>query len=410
MMGECYHRMHRKTMKRQIVARRRRRPRAKMLDEIKALLHSDEHCFVGRYSMKVELIMGLCLLLCAGLTACGGGDNAKNARRPAPVRAALVQRQDMPRMLMSVGKAQASATVEVRPRVTGEIMEVRFTEGADVRAGQPLLLIDPRPYEALLGEEQGKLAQAEAQLSKARRDMARYAKLAGEGYVSRDAGEQAATAAATAAAAVRTSRAAVEKAALDVGYCSISAPISGRAGELTIHKGNVVKTTETTMLRIDTISPSYVSFAVPERYLPAVLEQMRAGELPVEATPRGGKAVQGQVSLVDSTVDVATGTIRLRATFANEDRSLWPGQFVEVRLLLGTEQQALTVPATALMDGSEGRYVYVVQEGKAQQRAVQVLFTSGDSAVLDSGVKEGEHVVTEGQMRLTSGMPVEMKK
>lgn len=351
-----------------------------------------------------------CCLLCALLASCGDEGRGKGEARPAPVRVAQAVRQDVPRTLETVGTVQASSSVEVRARVTGEIAEVCFTEGEDVREGQVLLRIDSRPYEAALREAQGNLAQSEARMRKARRDAGRYARLAEGGYVSRDACEQMATEAAADEAAVRAGRAAVERAALDVAYCTLAAPISGRAGELALHRGNMVRSTETAMLRIDALSPCHVYFSVPERHLPAVQERMRAGMLRVKATPRGGRPVEGLVGLVDSAVDTATGTIRLRAEFPNEDRALWPGQFVEISLLLGEEPGALTVPAEAILDGEGKRYVYVVRDGRARYRAVRELFTGGGLAVLASGVEEGELVVTEGQMRLAPDMPVKVSE
>lgn len=281
------------------------------------------------------------------------------------MRVTPVMRADVPRLLHVVGNVRASASVGVRPRVAGEIQQVHFTEGQDVQEGQPLITIDPRPFEAALREKRGLLAKSQAQLNKALDDMARYGKLVGGGYVSREAYEQTATQAAALRATVQSDKAAVESAALDLSYCTVVAPISGRVGALNVDRGNMVKSTDAApVVTIDTLSPIYVSFSVPEAHLPVILDRMGGESVPVTATPAGGQAEQGLLTLVDNSVDTRTGTIRLRGTFENASRRLWPGQFVQVQLPLGMGSSVLTVPSRAVQSGRDESYVYVVDAKK----------------------------------------------
>ncbi|SDF18115.1 efflux RND transporter periplasmic adaptor subunit [Desulfovibrio legallii] len=351
----------------------------------------------------------LCLALLLPPLLGGCGDDAKTSGPPpAPVRVAAVTRGDVPRLLQAVGNVRASASVEVRPRVTGEILEVHFTEGQDVREGAALITIDPRPFAAALREKRAQLAKSEAQLAKALDDMRRYGKLVGEGYVSREAYEKTATDAAALRATVQADKAAAESAALELDYCTVTAPISGRAGSLQVDKGNMVKSTEATpVVVINTLAPCYVLFSVPEAHLPAILERMAKGPTPVTATPTGGEPATGALTLVENSVDARTGTIRLRATFANADRRLWPGQFVQVELPLGTARNALSLPTRAVQSGREGPYVYVADaQQRAAYRKVTPLFEYRDATVVEGDLREGEAVVVEGQVRLAPGLPV----
>lgn len=354
----------------------------------------------------------LCLaaVCLTGPAACSGGDDAARGPAPAPVHVRPVTRADMPRVLSAVGNVRASATVGVTPRVTGELLDVRFTEGQEVKAGDPLLLIDPRPFEAALREKRAVLAKSEAQLAKANDDRRRYGKLVGGGYVSREAYEQTATDAAALRATVQADRAAVESAALDLAYCTVTAPIGGRAGALTVDKGNMVKSTDATpVVTIDTLSPIYVTFSVPEAQLPVILERMQGGAIPVTATPTGGSPETGRLTLVDNSVDTRTGTIRLRATFENPGRRLWPGQFVQVALPLGVAEDALVVPSRAVQSGREERYVYLVDaDGRAVYRPVTPLFEHEGQTVVADGLENGDRVVIDGQVRLAPGLPVKI--
>lgn len=360
----------------------------------------------------MKYLLRCCFFLLPLLAACSGEEGVGAGASAAPVHVEAVTRADVPRLLHVVGNVKASATVGVKPRVTGEIREVHFREGQDVREGQPLLSIDPRPFEAALREKRGVLAKSQAQLAKASDDMRRYGKLVGGGYVSREAYEQTATEAAALKATVQSDKAAVESAALELSYCTVTAPISGRVGALNVDKGNMVKNTDDTpVVTIDTLSPIYVVFSVPEAHLPVILERMRQEEVIVTATPGGGRAATGRLTLVDNAVDTRTGTIRLRGTFENADRRLWPGQFVEVELPLGVAENALIVPSRAVLSGREESYLYLIDsENRAIYRKVKVLFEHQDRSVVEGDLREGDRVVVDGQVRLAPGLTVEIVK
>lgn len=350
------------------------------------------------------------LLLALLLTACTSDESSKVAVPPAPVHVAEVETGTMPREINAVGNIQASASVSITPRVDGEIIAVNFTEGEEVLAGESILEIDPRPYAAILAEKRANLAKSRAQLHKAQRDRSRFGKLVREGYISREAFDQTATDAAALAATVEGDEAALRRAELDLSFCSIIAPISGRIGELKMHKGNMVKDNDTgPVCTIDTISPCYVIFSVPEAYLTAVLDRMEQGRLEVTATPIGGRPEKGKLNFVDNSVDQKTGAIRLRGIFDNASMRLWPGQFVEIKLPLGELDNALIVPDRAIQTGRDGAYVYVVEkDGTVSQRNISKLLEQGERTAVQGDLKPGERVVTEGMVRLGPGTKVEI--
>ncbi len=355
----------------------------------------------------------ICLLLIMAMIlsgACSRGDEASQQAAAAPVHVAPATSETVSRTIQAVGNVRASASVGLVPRVAGEIQSVNFREGQDVSAGQPLIQIDPRPYEAALREKKGALAKSEAQLAKAADDRRRYSKLVTGGYVSREAFEQTATDAAALRATVQSDRAAMESAALDLSYCTVIAPISGRIGALQVDKGNMVKSSDATPIAsIDTISPCYVTFSVPEEHLQAIMEHMASGDVELTAKPTGGTPQKGKLMLVDNNVDTNTGTIRLRGIFANENRKLWPGQFVEVRLPLGIVQDALVVPSRAILPGRNEAFVYVADDdGHASYHKVKVLFESEGKSVLESDLQPGQKIIVEGQVRLAPGLPVKI--
>jgi len=349
------------------------------------------------------------LFACCILCACQS-DNVKNTAPPAPVMVDSVTRGAITRTLNAVGNVEASATVDIIPRVNGQIMNVYFKEGDDVREGQPLLQIDPRPYAATLAEKKAQLAKSEAQLAKAEHDRRRYGQLVGSGYVSREAFEQTATDAAALRATVRADRAAVDLAALDLAYCDIKAPISGRIGALKMQKGNMIKTgAAESIVTIDAITPCRVNFSVPEPHLPAVQDHMRNGDIAITAIPHGGQPETGRVTLMDNSVDTRTGAIRLRGEFENARRNLWPGQFVEIKLPLGEIEDALLVPSRAILAGRDESYVYVVgPDNKAAYRKVQVLFEADGKSAVAGPLEAGEKVVVDGHVRLAPGVAAQI--
>lgn len=362
---------------------------------------------INRHSPWLRLA-ALCLLLCSPC-ACSQ-DSGPDIGQAAPVHVAQARKGNLPRSIDAVGNVRASASVAITPRVAGEIVAVNFTEGQNVLAGESILEIDPRPYSATLAEKRANLLKSRAQLNKAQKDRSRFGRLVREGYISREAYDQTETDAAVLAATVEADAAAVRRAELDLSYCSIIAPISGRIGELKMHKGNMVKDNDTgPVCAIDTISPCYVDFSVPETHLGAIFDQLRAGELPVVATPIGGKSETGKLSLVDNSVDVKTGAIHLRATFANASGRLWPGQFVEIRLPLGEFANAVIVPDRAIQTGKDESYLYVVTpDNRAEYRKVRVLLARDGETAVEGQLEPGEQVITAGQVRLAPGLPVQI--
>jgi len=347
------------------------------------------------------------------LSACSGGEEGGGRKSVvAPVLLMDVALHDVPRVVRVVGNVASSATVGVKARVTGELVGVHFTEGQDVQEGQPLFTIDQRPFEAGLNEARSRLERDIAQLNKATEDMKRYGKLVSEGYVSREAYDKAVTDAAALRATVRADEAAVESARLQLSYCSITAPISGRAGAIKADKGNMIKANDdASLLVIDNLQPVYVNFAVPEARLSEILARQRENNLAIQATPAGGESSSGELTFVDNTVDTRTGTIRLRGTFANEKRALWPGQFVQVVLRLGTDRDVVVIPAKAVQSGRNENFVYVVgPDNKAQVRNIVMDPEDDGQVVVRGGLAKDERIVLEGQVRLAPGVPVEIRK
>ena len=359
-------------------------------------------------------VMASCqvLLLCLALAACSGDESGSGRKSAAPVLVMDVTLRDMPRVIRVVGNVASSATVGVKVRVTGELVGVHFTEGQDVQEGQLLFSIDPRPFEASLNEAKSRLDRDIAQLAKAVEDMKRYGKLVSEGYVSREAYDKAVTDAAALRATVRADEATVESARLQLSYCSINAPISGRAGAIKADRGNMIKANDDApLLVIDSLQPVYVNFAVPEVRLPEILARQHENNLAVQAMPAGGASSSGELTFVDNAVDVRTGTIRLRGTFSNENRTLWPGQFVQVTLRLGMDRDVVVIPAKAVQSGRNENFVYVVgTDNKAQVRPVVMDPEDDGQMIVREGLAKGERLVLEGQVRLAPGVAVEIRQ
>jgi multidrug efflux system membrane fusion protein len=320
----------------------------------------------------------------------------------------------VPYVVTANGVAEPMQTVAVEAQVNGILNRVTFAEGQDVQAGQVLFQIDSRPYVAVLDQARGQLARDEAQAANARRDATRYAALVKEGYVTTSQADQAEATAASAAATVASDRATVSKAALDVSNCTIRAPISGRTGSLLVRQGNLVKAnSDPPLVVINQIKPILVRFSVPQSQFPDIQRYYRGGNaLFVRATPSEGSGVplDGTLAFVDNNVDSTTGTVLLKARFANSEASLWPGQYTNIALQLYVDPTALTLPASAVLTGQQGTYVFTVDSaGKARQSPVRVARTIDSVAVIASGIKDGERVITSGQSRLTPGSKVTIK-
>lgn len=328
-----------------------------------------------------------------------------------PVVVATAEQKTVPVELTSFGTVEAYSSIAIKSQVTGILNAVHFTEGQDVNEGDLLLSIDPRPSEAALKAAQANLAKDEVQLKNAEKEVARQKELLAKGFAAQGDYDTSVTVAETFRAAVGADKAAVENAMLQLGYCSIRSPVTGRIGSLLINRGNLVKLNDISVVTINQIIPVYVSFSVSQQYLPDIQEYMSVGKLDVIVTIPSDKQqkVQGFLSFVDNAVDTSTGTIRLRATFANETRSLWPGQFVNVNLVLTNEPNAITVPSAAVQTSQTGQFVYVLKPDQTVElRPVTVKRTINNHTVLE-GVKPGETVVTDGQLRLAPGVKVQIK-
>ncbi|MGH8090221.1 MAG: efflux RND transporter periplasmic adaptor subunit [Rudaea sp.] len=347
-------------------------------------------------------------LVAAVLAACSGKPSAPRSEA-VPVETARVVQKAMPELVQAVGTVEAIDSVAVKSLVDGQLLDVHVKDGDAVTRGELLFTIDPRPAQAALAQVQATLAKDVAARDLAHAQVERYAPVAKKGFISADQMQQYATAEAAAAASVKVDQANVEAAKLALGYTRITAPMDGRAGRVLVQAGNLVKANDTNpLLVINRIAPIYVNFAVPGRDVERVRAAQAQGELPAQAWVEGAASrTNGKVAFVDNAVDPATNTVKLRAQFANADQALWPGQFVDVSMTLATEANALAIPATAVKQGPDGDYVFVVKpDSRAEQRSVKVARDVDGEAVIASGLSAGETVVTDGQSRVADGAPV----
>jgi multidrug efflux system membrane fusion protein len=391
--------------------------------------------------------LGLLLLGMIVFSSCSGNRaNAKPeldvTKEAMPVTVASVTQKTVPVEVDAIGNVEAYSTVSVKALVSGELMEVHFQEGREVKTGDLLFKIDPRPFESALKRAEGNLARDTAQLHQAEANLARdtaqarnadvqvrrYEDLLKEGVVAKEVFDQFRTTAdafeATlqadraavefANAAIRSDKAAIENARLDLGYCTIRSPMIGRTGNVVVHRGNIVKANENPPLVVITqIQPIYVSFSVPEQHLSDIKQHMAAGKLDVSATipKQETHAAGGILTFVDNMVDRSTGTIRLKATFQNREKMLWPGQFVDVSLKLSTRPNCIVVPSRAVQTGQSGQYVFVVKpDFTVESRAVAPLMSTRGETVIEKGLQPGETIVTDGQLRLAPGVKIKVKK
>lgn len=349
----------------------------------------------------------------AGLGGCKKGQGQGGpSGRPVPVNVAAVSKKDVPIDVETVGTAEAISTVSVAPQVGGLIQEVHFKEGQQVKAGDLLFTIDTRPYRASLSAARATLAKNQALAEEGQRNVARLEKLYKEGVASEQELSQARAQAAAQQATLSADRANIASSSLNVQFARIVAPISGRTGRLLVNAGNVVRANdERALVVIRTVAPIHVRFAVPEQYLSDVRRAYENGGLPVTARPRGaGKPVRGTLTFIENSVNTATGKIDMKASFENQDEALWPGQFVDVTLRIGTQSGAIVVPEAAIQTGQDGSYTYVVgPDLKAALRRVSIDRHAGDQIVVQKGLAPDERVVTDGQVRLRDGTPVEIK-
>jgi membrane fusion protein, multidrug efflux system len=362
-------------------------------------------------------VVSILVLFAAGLTACSTSNSAPskaraNAAQAVQVTVAAAQKQNLPIYLTGLGSIQAYFTVSVKSRVDGQLVDVRFKEGQFVKEGELLAVIDPRPYQVALEQAQAQLFKDQASLRDARLNYQRYKDLLqNSGAMSQ---QQVDTQQATVDqldGAVRNDQAAVDSAKLNLVYCHITAPVSGRIGLRLVDPGNIVHAADTNpMLVITQLQPITAIFTLPEDQLPEVAQHMRNGSLEVDAYSRDDltKLTTGKLLTIDNQIDQTTGTGRLKAVFENKESALWPNQFVNCHLLLETQKNATVVPSAAVQRGPQGNYVYVMKPDKTVEvRNVNVAVTEGNVSQIASGVAPGEIVVTDGQDKLQQGSLVE---
>ena len=343
--------------------------------------------------------------------AAGAGGRGGGA--PVPVTTAPVVQKEMPIEISVIGTAEAFSNVSIRSQITGQLEKVNFTEGDDVQQGQVLFTLDRRPLELALREAQANLERDTARAENAALMAKRYEDLAKRGIATREQVDTSRADMSALNATVSADKAAVENATVQLDYATIKAPISGRTGALMVHEGNLVRANDTTpLVTINQILPISVAFAIPEARLSDLKRYMARGSLRVTASPPNdeGPPAVGRISFVDNAVDEQTGTIRIKGTFPNSDRRLWPGQFVNVVVTLTTDPKAIVVPSVAVQSGQQGTYVFIVKTDQTvEMKPVTVDRSSGSETVIASGLQPGETVVTDGHLRLVPGSRISVK-
>ncbi len=335
---------------------------------------------------------------------------AQTSAPAIPVTAGTVAAEDVPVFLQGIGTVQAYNMVAIKSRVDGQIVKIDFKEGQDVRAGDPLLQIDPRPYQAMLEQAQATKQKDEAQLVGAQADLERYAQLVPSGHQTRQSYDQQKAQVAQLQAAVKGDEAQINTAKLNLGYADIRSPIDGRLGAKLVDKGNLVRASDNApLVTITEVKPIFVSFTLPQETLDEILENQKKAPLVVRAYGADGKKqlAEGKLTLIDNTIDQSTGTIHMKARFDNEEERLWPGAFVNTRLILSIRNGAATVPSQTVQQGPNGNYAYVIKpDDTVERRVVDVVSIQDGIAVVTKGLSPGERVVVDGQYRLTNGARV----
>jgi multidrug efflux system membrane fusion protein len=365
----------------------------------------------------------LAALLVVTTVACGkndgpaataaGGARGGGPGAPAPVSVAQVVERAMPVTLHAVGTVQATSTVDIRSQVTGQLMTVGFTEGQDVKAGDVLFTLDPRPFQLALSQAQAVLTKDTSQSNNANEILRRADELYAKGLVPKADRDTLASTAAALRSTLAADNFAIENAQLQLQYTKITAPVSGRTGALIVHQGALVRANDTTpMVTINQTSPIQVAFAVPSRVLPQLRQHGPSAQQVSVSIPGGapGDTATGTLGFIDSSVDAGTDTIRVKGTFPNADHRLWPGQYVDVTLRLSVNPRAIVIPTAALQASQQGQFVYVVNaDNTVDSRPVTVAWTDGDTTVIAQGLSASDRVVTDGQLRLTPGAKVSIK-
>jgi multidrug efflux system membrane fusion protein len=335
---------------------------------------------------------------------------AQTAGAAIPVTAGTVAVEDVPVFLHGIGTVQAYNTVAIKSRVDGQIVKINFKEGEEVKVGDPLFQIDPRPYQSALAQAQAAKEKDEAQLAGAQLDLERYQKLLAPGWQTKQSYDQQKATVEQFQAAIKGDAAQIENAKLNLGYADIRSPIDGRLGARMVDTGNLVHASDNTpLVMITELRPIFVSFTLPQETLDDVHENNKQASLVVRAFSGDGKKqlAEGKLTLIDNMIDQTTGTIHLKARFDNEDERLWPGEFVSLRVVLSTRRGVTTVPQQTVQQGPNGHYAYVIKpDNTVERRAVEVASIQDGIAVVTKGLTAGEKVVVDGQYRLTEGARV----
>jgi membrane fusion protein, multidrug efflux system len=355
------------------------------------------------------LLVSLILGGCSDLQNGKGKAEERPKKRAVPVLVGTSEKRTIPVEIRAIGTVEPFATVAIKSQLTGTLKSVHFKEGDEVKKGDVLFTIDPRPFIAQLNQAQGSLARDKAEHDNARKELERYTQAAKKGYVSTEQAEQAETKVATLAATIKADEAAVENARLQLEFCTIPAPIAGRTGELLVTEGNLVRAnTDTALVTINQVSPIKVAFAVPGKHFGEIRKYLGQGSLKVMLTGPEGDGLIGTFSFFDNSLDATTGTLRLKAEFANTAKTLWPGQFVEVRLQLTSRPDLTVVPSSAVQLGQDGPHLFVVKDDQTvEYRTITTGPTLDGMTVVEAGVTPGERVVTDGQLQLKNGSKVE---
>src|SRR6516225_4127561 len=366
-----------------------------------------------RRAIGVAVVLALAAIVVVWRLSSGVEAPQVRAQTPPPgipVTAGTVAIEDVPVFLHGIGTVQAYNSVAIKSRVDGQIVKVEFKEGQDIKDGDLLFQIDPRPYQAALEQAQAAKQKDEAQLAGAKLDLERYSKLLGTGYQTRQSYDNQTALVAQLQAAIRGDEAQINTAKINLGYTDIRSPIDGRLGAQLVDKGNIVHANDNTALvMITEFKPIFVSFTLPQETLDDVHVQNEQAPLVVRAYSGDGKKqlAEGRLTLIDNMIDQATGTIHLKARFDNENERLWPGEFVSLRVILSMRRGVATVPQQTVQQGPNGHYAYVIKpDNTVERRAVEVASIQDGIAVITKGLAENERVVVDGQFRLTEGARV----
>jgi multidrug efflux system membrane fusion protein len=364
-------------------------------------------------NMKLKPIIFVFLSVSLLCTACTAKKEKPKTKPAVPVKVVQAVQKDVPLQIKAIGNIEAYTSVAIKSQVSGQIARIHFTEGSDVEKGALLVSIDPEPFQATVSQLEAALAKDQAQAKFAQEQAKRHEGLLKEGIVTRDQYDSLLSNAESLTAAVVADRAAIRNAKIQLGYCSIRSPISGRTGSIALQSGNLVKANDLPIVTVNQISPIYATFSLPENRLTEIKRTMATGQLKIEALiPNDpGNSEVGTISFLDNAVNAATGTIKLKGVFANKSRKLWPGQFTDVLITLASRKNAVVVPTQAIQTSQQGEFIYVVKpDNTVEMRQVTSATVAGEETVIEKGLAAGEAVVVDGQLRLTPGALVETKE